>query len=201
MLLLRLAAFCIAWAGVAAAQTAPEPAPQEPLPGATLAAPAWPEPTPEPQAEPVADPAAPPATPTSPAPATPEVGRIWTATDAPASEATSEQVASRAAQIQTDAPALMLNGVLTDRTGRTLYVFDADKRGASTCNGICLKLWPPYLAGVDDTPRNGFTITERLDGGLQWVHENRPLYYWVHDEKPGDVTGDGVNDVWHAVRE
>lgn len=27
-----------------------------------------------------------------------------------------------------------------------------------------------------------------------------PLYYWVKDKKPGDVTGDGVNGVWHVAK-
>lgn len=197
MPLLRFAAVsCLVWAGAIAAQTAPEPA----APAPAAAAPAWPDPGP---ATPESAPAKA-AAPTAPAPATtdsPAVGRIWTATDAPVSEETSEQLAARAAQIETDAPALMLEDVLTDREGRTLYVFDADKRGASTCNGICIKLWPPYLAAADAAPLDRFTITERLDGGRQWVYDNRPLYYWVHDKKPGDVTGDGVNDVWHVVRE
>lgn len=208
MPLLRFAAvFCLAWTGAVAAQAAPEPTAPQSTSGASAAAPAWPD------AEPVASdaasaPAEPAAagTPASEAPApettdAPAVGRIWTSTDAPVSEDTAEQLRARLARMPTDAPAQMLEGVLTGRNGHTLYVFDADKRGASTCNGICIKLWPPYLATVDDAPRDGFTITERLDGGLQWVYNNRPLYFWVHDKKPGDVTGDGVNDVWHAVRE
>ena len=201
------AASCLVWAGAVAAQTAPEPAAPEPAPAASVAAPAWPESEPATPgsapapAEPVAASAPAHAAPV-PAPQEPSaVGRIWTATDAPASEETAEQLRARLAQMPTDAPAQMLEGVLTGRNGHTLYVFDADKRGASTCNGICIKLWPPYLADADDTPRNGFTLVERLDGGHQWVYNNRPLYFWVHDKKPGDVTGDGVNDVWHAVRE
>ncbi|MCB1351011.1 MAG: hypothetical protein KDK11_21085, partial [Maritimibacter sp.] len=27
-----------------------------------------------------------------------------------------------------------------------------------------------------------------------------PLYTWVNDTAPGDVTGDGVNGVWHLAK-
>lgn len=143
---------------------------------------------------------------TNPAPpaaaeSTSNVGKIWTSTAEPASEELSKQLEAELATHDGKAPGLMLNGVLTDRTGRTLYSFDGDKRGASTCYRICQQLWPPYLAGLDDEPVEGFTITERIDGGRQWVWKNKPLYYWAHDKKAGDVTGDKVNDVWHIVVE
>jgi predicted lipoprotein with Yx(FWY)xxD motif len=28
----------------------------------------------------------------------------------------------------------------------------------------------------------------------------KPLYYWVKDTKPGDKTGDNVQNVWHIVK-
>jgi predicted lipoprotein with Yx(FWY)xxD motif len=33
-----------------------------------------------------------------------------------------------------------------------------------------------------------------------WAYEGWPLYLWVKDTKPGDVTGDGVGGVWHAAK-
>jgi predicted lipoprotein with Yx(FWY)xxD motif len=27
-----------------------------------------------------------------------------------------------------------------------------------------------------------------------------PLYLWVKDTKPGDMTGDGVNGVWNTAK-
>lgn len=35
----------------------------------------------------------------------------------------------------------------------------------------------------------------------QWADENRPLYTYVNDKKPGDVTGDFVNGVSHVEKE
>ena len=39
----------------------------------------------------------------------------------------------------------------------------------------------------------------RDDGGKQWAYKGKPLYAWSKDAKPGDVTGDGVNNVWHIA--
>ena len=39
----------------------------------------------------------------------------------------------------------------------------------------------------------------RDDGGKQWAYKGKPLYTFHKDEKPGDVSGDGVNNVWHIA--
>jgi predicted lipoprotein with Yx(FWY)xxD motif len=28
-----------------------------------------------------------------------------------------------------------------------------------------------------------------------------PLYLWSKDQKPGDMTGDGFNGIWHVVKD
>jgi len=33
--------------------------------------------------------------------------------------------------------------ILVDGSGRTLYLFEADTRSTSTCNGACATAWPP----------------------------------------------------------
>ena len=45
-----------------------------------------------------------------------------------------------------------------------------------------------------------WTIIERADGGHMWAYAGKPLYLWAKDQKPGDVTGDGVNNVWHVAK-
>ena len=34
----------------------------------------------------------------------------------------------------------------------------------------------------------------------EWAYDGMPLYTWIKDNKPGDVTGDGVGGVWHAAK-
>lgn len=48
-------------------------------------------------------------------------------------------------------------------------------------------------------PQN-YSLTERKDGTLQVSYKGQPLYLWVNDTNPGDMTGDGVMDVWHIAR-
>ncbi len=96
------------------------------------------------------------------------------------------------------APAKMENGVLVGNNGMTLYVFDKDAGGKSACNGMCAANWPPYLA--TGGAHGDFGVITRDDGKQQYAYKGKPLYYWVKDQKPGDKTGDGVNNVWHVVK-
>jgi predicted lipoprotein with Yx(FWY)xxD motif len=90
--------------------------------------------------------------------------------------------------------------VLTDANGMTLYTFDRDKAGISNCTGECAEYWLPATAPADAKPvDDDLTLVKRADGTLQWAEEGKPLYTYVNDKKPGDVTGDGKNGVWHVV--
>ena len=89
--------------------------------------------------------------------------------------------------------------VLADARGMTLYTFDRDSAGASNCTGQCAQNWPPLLAPADAKPMGSWTVITRPDGGKQWAYKGKPLYGWARDGKPGDVTGDGVNNVWRLA--
>jgi predicted lipoprotein with Yx(FWY)xxD motif len=91
--------------------------------------------------------------------------------------------------------------VLADEKGMTLYTYDKDKKGKSNCSGDCAEYWPPAKASADAKPSGDLTLIKRADGSMQWADGGKPLYTFVQDKKPGDVTGDGKNGVWHAVKE
>jgi len=99
-----------------------------------------------------------------------------------------------------DVPASMTDGVLTNAAGMTLYTFDKDSGGKSACNGPCAANWPPLMAAADAKPSGDWTIVTRDDGGRQWAYKGKPVYSWVKDQKPGDKTGDGFNNVWHVAK-
>jgi predicted lipoprotein with Yx(FWY)xxD motif len=88
---------------------------------------------------------------------------------------------------------------LVNSDGMTLYTFDRDSKGKSNCNGQCANLWLPLIATVDATPSGAFSLITRDDGRKQWAYKDKPLYSWSKDSKPGDTTGDGVNNVWHIA--
>ncbi len=89
--------------------------------------------------------------------------------------------------------------VLVDAKGMTLYVFEKDTAGTSACNGACAKKWPPLAAAADAKASGDWSIVTRTDGAKQWAYKGKPLYTWEKDKAPGDVTGDGVNNVWKVA--
>ena len=98
------------------------------------------------------------------------------------------------------APAKMTGDVMTDGAGMTLYSFDKDAGGKSSCNGPCAANWPPLQVTGDAKASGDWSIVTRDDGSKQWAFKGKPLYHWSKDQKPGDKTGDGFNGVWHAVK-
>lgn len=95
-----------------------------------------------------------------------------------------------------------LGEILVDGEGMTLYVFDVDPDGDSACTGDCLDAWPPLLgtpSPADGVTGDLSTFTRSDGGGEQVMIGGRALYTWAQDEAPGDVTGQGVNDVWWVV--
>lgn len=88
---------------------------------------------------------------------------------------------------------------LVDAKGMTLYTFDKDSTGKSNCNGTCAQNWPPLMADASAKASGDWSPVKRDDGSMQWAYKGHPLYTWVKDTKPGDTTGDGVNNIWHVA--
>ena len=99
-------------------------------------------------------------------------------------------------------PAKTVDGALVNDAGMTLYTFDRDVGGSgkSVCNGPCAVNWPPLRATTDTPPNAAWQIVTRDDGCNQCENATTPLYTWLKDTKPGDRTGDGVNNAWRVAR-
>ena len=110
-------------------------------------------------------------------------------------------ISSYAATGMAQAPAKMMDGVLTNAAGMTLYTFDKDEGGKSACNGPCAANWPPLMATGEAKASGDWTIVTRDDGAKQWAYKGKPVYLWAKDQKPGDKTGDGVNSIWHIAKQ
>ena len=106
-------------------------------------------------------------------------------------------------ETRSTAPARIENGTFVGANGMTLCTFDKDAAGSgkSVCNGPCAVNWPPLFAADNDRPSGDWSIVTRDDGRKQWAFRGKPLYYWIKDQKPGDRTGDGVNNAWRIARE
>jgi predicted lipoprotein with Yx(FWY)xxD motif len=98
-----------------------------------------------------------------------------------------------------------LGKVLAGKSGKTLYLFRADKNGKSACYGKCAVNWPPLLG----KPTAGTGVkaallgtTKRRNGTKQITYAGHPLYYFKLDKAAGQTTGEGLDffgGKWWAV--
>jgi len=89
--------------------------------------------------------------------------------------------------------------VFANSEGKTLYTFTKDNASKSNCYGGCASNWPPFYAKKDAKEWGAFTVISRNDGTYQWAYQEAPLYFWVGDNKKGDVNGHGIQSVWYVA--
>lgn len=77
----------------------------------------------------------------------------------------------------------------TDLRGLTLYTWEQDPQGKSTCIGECVTRFKPFLAAPNANPFGDWSIIVRDDGQKQWGLNGKALYTYVKDVDPGSVGG------------
>ena len=97
-----------------------------------------------------------------------------------------------------------LGPTLVDASGRTLYLFEGDKPSRSTLSQAGLAIWPAFSAAGKPTALNGAVASEigRIAGTGEVTYNGHPLYYYVGDQKPGQTTGQGLNQfgaLWYVL--
>jgi predicted lipoprotein with Yx(FWY)xxD motif len=83
--------------------------------------------------------------------------------------------------------------ILVDGKGRALYLFTREGSPRSRCYGQCAVAWPPFYArgrlrtgsGLD---QDKLGSSRRRDGRRIVTYNGHPLYYYVTDTRPGQVT-------------
>lgn len=97
---------------------------------------------------------------------------------------------------------------LSTPDGMALYYYAPDTVGngatppVSACTGGCLQAWPAFLAGSTVLPSKvaaSLTSFDRGGGVMQSAWKGHPLYRFATDNKPGDVKGDKVGNVWFII--
>ncbi|SKC57382.1 COG4315 family predicted lipoprotein [Krasilnikoviella flava] len=98
-----------------------------------------------------------------------------------------------------------LGTIVVDGQGMTVYYYTPDEPGSgkSACTDECLAAWPPVHAGSGTPAVKGVTadvgtITGN-DGEPQLTLDDRPVYLYAGDAAPGDVAGQGLQDIWWVV--
>ena len=89
-----------------------------------------------------------------------------------------------------------LGKVIVNGHGRTLYLFEKDKRGKSMCSGACASYWPPLIThgkprAIGGAKASLLGTIKRANGSRQVTYAGHPLYTFVEDTKRGDTTGEG----------
>jgi predicted lipoprotein with Yx(FWY)xxD motif len=100
-----------------------------------------------------------------------------------------------------------LGQILVDSSGRTLYLFEADKGTASSCYDACAGVWPPLTtigapAAGPGVNQSLLAITTRKDGSSEVVYNGHPLYYFISDKNAGDTAGQGLSSFgadWYVL--
>jgi predicted lipoprotein with Yx(FWY)xxD motif len=90
--------------------------------------------------------------------------------------------------------------VLVNASGMALYTYAPDQGhgGMSTCSGSCLQAWPALTVPAGSVPTGGTGVTGTLaavkqaNGTYQVTYDGSPLYTFVQDTTPGQVTGNGL---------
>jgi predicted lipoprotein with Yx(FWY)xxD motif len=102
--------------------------------------------------------------------------------------------ASRAAMVST--AKTNLGKVIVNGSGRTLYLFEKDKRGKSACSGACATYWPPLIThgkpmAVAGAKQALLGTIKRSNGSRQVTYAGHPVYTYLLDTKRGQTRGEG----------
>jgi predicted lipoprotein with Yx(FWY)xxD motif len=100
-----------------------------------------------------------------------------------------------------------LGSVLATSSGRTLYLFMADKHGRSACYGKCATYWPPLMQKGKLHAGSGVKAgllgtVKRKNGQRQVTYKGHPLYLFKLDKGAGQIAGQGQNffgGKWYVV--
>jgi predicted lipoprotein with Yx(FWY)xxD motif len=100
-----------------------------------------------------------------------------------------------------------LGKVLATSSGRTLYLFMADKHGRSSCYGQCAGYWPPLMKKGKLRAGTGVRAkllgtTKRKNGKLQVTYNGHPVYEFSLDTGSGQIKGQAQNffgGKWYVV--
>ncbi len=88
--------------------------------------------------------------------------------------------------------------VLTNAQGFALYTFPSDHDGMSTCTGACVPVWPAVTVPAGTTPTAGTGVSGTVaavlqsTGAYQVTYNGAPLYTFVGDTSPAEVSGNNV---------
>jgi predicted lipoprotein with Yx(FWY)xxD motif len=88
--------------------------------------------------------------------------------------------------------------ILANAQGFALYTLPTDHNGVSTCGAGCAPIWPALTVPSGTTPTAGpgvpgtVSATTQPNGTDQVTYNGSPLYTYIGDTAPGQVSGNGL---------
>ena len=100
-----------------------------------------------------------------------------------------------------------LGQIVVDGRGRSLYLFEKDMHGRSSCSGVCATYWPPLLSNgrpfaIKGAKPSLLGTIRRADGSRQVSYAGHPLYFFSGDTGRGQTNGEGLKDFgagWYVL--
>jgi predicted lipoprotein with Yx(FWY)xxD motif len=137
----------------------------------------------------------------------PILGGLLALTVAGCGAAAPHATPARATATAVDLHPSSLGPILVTGTGRTLYLFRADRGTHSVCTGACASAWPPLLSKGHPVAGRGvhealLGTSVRAGGARQVTYHGHPLYRFAGDSGPGQTNGEGsraFGALWEAV--
>ncbi len=125
-------------------------------------------------------------------------GGAQTSTTKPAATTTAAKVMTSKTSLGT---------ILVDGQGMTLYMFEKDKGGKSSCGGACAAAWPPDVTTGKPTAGGSVSAsklgtTKTPDGKTMVTYAGWPLYRYAGDSAAGDTNGQNLDQFgaeWYVL--
>lgn len=87
--------------------------------------------------------------------------------------------------------------LINGKNGRTLYLFQKDRRNRSRCSATCASFWPPLMTSGRPHAAGNAKQHElgRIRRGSSWqvTYDGHPLYTYSGDSKAGQTNGEGLD--------
>jgi predicted lipoprotein with Yx(FWY)xxD motif len=96
-----------------------------------------------------------------------------------------------------------LGSTLVDANGRTLYLFEADKRNVSKLSAAGRAVWPPFTSSASVKAEGGAQASKiGHTAAHQVTYNGHPLYHFVADHAAGSVRGQALKEfgaLWYVL--
>lgn len=88
--------------------------------------------------------------------------------------------------------------ILLTKKGKPIYTYQKDLDNSSNCIDECAMVWPPLTVTFAEDVGGKYGVLQRDDESLQVTLNGKPLYTYTPD-KPYQVSGHGIDDLWEVV--